>query len=92
MHPEKKNALLVFGGYVFAVLIIVYFNNSPEYKSGPCTPNLDLLSILLFGPVSFVLTLISAYKTFTKHQPKKYVFAMHALAFIGWVLLLVLNK
>jgi len=56
MYPEKRNALITFCGYIVAVLATVYFNNSPEFKSGSCTPNLDFLSLFLFSPVSFVLT------------------------------------
>jgi len=39
--------------YLLAISLILFFNIAPGFKTGPCTPNVDILSIMLafFGAV-----------------------------------------
>jgi len=58
--PSLKNKvtwLLLF--YTIAIGWVVYVEASGNFKSGPCTPNLDFVAPLLLLVVTVILTIIS---------------------------------
>lgn len=81
----KLNAIKTLVFYALAIIAIVLINISGEFKSGPCTPNLDFFSILFLCPVSFVFMMINAVKTFTLNRETKYSFYIHLIFLIPWV-------
>ena len=91
MTTEQKNTMVPLGLYVVAVLIVLAINLSGRFKSGPCTPNLDLLSFFVLGPISFVSTLIFAYLTFIEKKPYKGAFFVNLSALGAWWIFLHLN-
>lgn len=91
MNQEKRNALLSITFYSIAIITIIITNTSSQFKSGPCTPNLDLLSFLLIGPLSFILLVINGILAFGMEKQTKYSFLIHLLALIIWVMILLVN-
>lgn len=91
MTTERKNTILTFGLYVLAVLAVTFINLSGQFKSGPCTPNLDLLSFFLLGPLSFIGSLITAFETFFKKKPYRGAFFVNLLALGAWWVFLNVN-
>ena len=61
--------------YAAAILAILYC--SKYYKTGPCTPNLDILSFLLLLPLSFALLAQSFLRIVTRKQERKIPFFIH---------------
>jgi len=55
MNQKKQNAILTIVFYCLAGILIYIFNSFKEFKSGPCTPNLDFLSLILIGPISLLV-------------------------------------
>jgi hypothetical protein len=91
MNQERRNALLSITFYVIAVLTIIIINVSGKFKSGPCTPNLDLLSFFFLGPLSFILLVINGISKVVMNKQTKYSFIIHLLALIIWIIILSVN-
>ncbi|PSR54097.1 hypothetical protein AHMF7605_11475 [Adhaeribacter arboris] len=87
---EKRNAIksLIFYGIYITVIILI--NASGAFKSGPCTPNLDILSIFLIGPISLILLIKNLGKLFAKH-PTKYSTLIHGVGLLTWMVILFLG-
>ncbi|WCT12898.1 hypothetical protein [Mucilaginibacter jinjuensis] len=78
-----KKASYLSGFYLLSLGMIVYFNHSPSFKSGPCTPNLDFFSFFLFGAAATLLFLISLIKLVAK-EPNKSMLIINSIAALGW--------
>ena len=89
MNLKYKNALLTILFYIVSISAIIYFNFSDDFKSGPCTPNLDLISFMLFGPVILVLSLVNAFTTYKLKRETKYSFFIHFIALFIWLTLFI---
>jgi hypothetical protein len=89
MLTEKENAGLTIVFYSIALILITIANTSSQFKSGPCTPNFDLISLFLLGPLSFILLLINGVQAFIRNKQNKYSFYLHLLAIIVWLLILI---
>ncbi len=76
--------LRLIGWYLLTIGAIIFFWHSKSFKSGPCTPNLDLLSLMIFGPVALFLLLRSIYKVY-KRQGSKTSLLINFIAFSGWL-------
>lgn len=81
--------LIIF--YVVALLLIIYFFRTPGFKSGPCTPNLDLLSYILFGLTAALLLARSICKVVAKTGTKRLV-ALNLGALLFWANMDVILK
>ena len=88
---EKRNALFSTLIYACIILLVFLINFSGKFKSGPCTPNLDVLSVLIIGPFSLIMILLNGVKTFLYKKPNKFSFFIHLLAFLIWIILLFVN-
>jgi hypothetical protein len=88
MNQEKRNALLSLIFYVLVTIAIVLINISGKFKSGPCTPNLDVMSFFLIGPISLILLMINGIQIFWMKKQTKYSFFIHLAALIIWITIL----
>ncbi|AWG23492.1 hypothetical protein FFWV33_19115 [Flavobacterium faecale] len=91
MKEEKRNTLKTLVFYAFVFVCILFVNISGKFKSGPCTPNLDVLSIFLIGPVSFILMLVNGIKYFHMERETKFSFYLHFICLLIWILFLRFN-
>lgn len=86
MSQEKKNALKSIVFYIIAILAIVLINISGEFKSGPCTPNLDVLSVFVFIVLNIILLIINGIKTFVMKKETKFSTIVHLIVLIIWII------
>lgn len=86
MNQEKKNALKSIIFYVLALLTIVIINFSGKFKSGPCTPNLDVLSVFIFIILNVILLIINGIKAFVMNKQTKVSTIVHFIALIIWLI------
>jgi uncharacterized membrane protein len=91
MNQEKRNALLSVIFYVIAILTIVLINVSGQFKSGPCTPNLDFLSVFLLAILNIILLIFNGLLAFVLKKETKYSFFVHLLALIIWTIIFFFN-
>jgi hypothetical protein len=84
MNKEKDNALMSISFYIISILIIVSINYSGKFKSGPCTPNLDVLSIFLLAIFNVILLIVNAVMAFGMKKQTKYSFFIHLIVLIIW--------
>lgn len=91
MEDEKRNAIMSLSFYGLAVVTILYANLSGQYKSGPCTPSLDIMSFFLIGPISFILMVFNGLLLTFLHKETKYSFRIHLGALLIWAMLLLLS-
>jgi hypothetical protein len=89
---EMQSLKLTLLFYVIMGALIFYFNISSEFKSGPCTPNLDLLSILFIGPISLILAIWNSLKFFIYKLPNKYSMIIHSIGFAIWAFFFIFNS
>jgi len=68
--------------YLIAGPVVVYIIKSGQFKSGPCNPGLDVLSLLLLVLISFILMLVNLIKIIRKGRNYLPPFLVHLLAFI----------
>jgi hypothetical protein len=59
------------------------FNVLPAFKSGPCTPNFDILSIMIAGLTTAILMVRGIIKYFSKEIRGKIVM-INVIAFAAW--------
>ena len=88
MDPKSKNALVSAAFYFIAIIAIIVFNVSDEFKSGPCTPNFDIFSVFLLGPLSAILLIKNGIQTFLLKRETSYSFRIHLIALLIWVIVL----
>ncbi|WP_411812366.1 hypothetical protein ACLB9Y_04290 [Chryseobacterium scophthalmum] len=86
MNQEKKNALKSIVFYIIAILVIVVINISGKFKSGPCTPNLDVLSVFVFMILNVILLIINGIKTFVMKKETKLSTIVHLAVLIIWII------
>lgn len=77
MNLEKRNALLSIIFYAISIIAIVIINLSGEFKSGPCTPNLDFLSVFFLVILGIILLIFNAILAFGLKKETKYSFFIH---------------
>jgi hypothetical protein len=82
---ELRNAAKTMMFYGVATLIIILINISGLFKSGPCSPNLDVLSVFFIGPISFILFLWNLYLRVLSKRLTLYSLLIHLVVFGGWV-------
>ncbi|MES2275491.1 MAG: hypothetical protein V4592_05685 [Bacteroidota bacterium] len=77
--------------YVATAALITYIEASGSFRSGPCTPNFDILApVLLFG-VSCILLIANVYRAISRRGDYVIVAAIHAFVIIGIILFLVIT-
>lgn len=86
MNQEKNNAIKSIVFYVIAILIIVLINISGKFKSGPCTPNLDVLSIFIFIILNVILLIINGIKAFAMKKEMRLSTIVHLAVLIIWII------
>jgi hypothetical protein len=87
----NKKAWVLLGGYILLGVFTFYANNSKEFRSGPCTPNLDVLSFLLSGLISTILFTISIARLFLKRKNQA-VLIINFIAVAGWWAYLIIDS
>ncbi|NCD70506.1 hypothetical protein GSY63_14150 [Mucilaginibacter sp. R11] len=87
----NRKAWQLLGLYLFLLGVIAFFNHSPAFKSGPCSPNLDFLSSFLFGPLAMVLLVVSINSFRTKRMGKVNIL-INLIALLGWGSFLIYNS
>ncbi|WP_269225415.1 hypothetical protein [Flavobacterium eburneipallidum] len=92
MDIEKRNALLSILFYAISIVAIVIINLSGQFKSGPCTPNLDVFSIFLVAILNIILLVVNAISTFGLKKETKYSFYIHLSVFVIWIIALIINS
>ncbi len=86
MNQEKNNAIKSIVFYVIAILIIVLINISGKFKSGPCTPNLDVLSVFIFKILNVILLIINGIKAFVMKKETKLSTIVNLAVLIIWII------
>lgn len=86
MNQEKNNAIKSIVFYVIAILIIVLINISGKFKSGPYTPNLDVLSIFIFIILNVILLIINGIKAFAMKKEMRLSTIVHLAVLIIWII------
>ena len=86
MNQEKKNALKSIVFYIIAILVIVVINISGKFKSGPCTPNLDVLSVFIFIILNVILLIINGIKAFAMKKEMRLSIIVHLAVLIIWII------
>lgn len=86
MNEEKTNVQFSILFYVISAAIIAIINVSGEFKSGPCAPNLDVVSYLLVAFSSVILLIINGFKAFVMNKQTKYSFFIHLAVLTLWLI------
>lgn len=86
MSQEKKNALKSIMFYLIAILVIALINISGKFKSGPCTPNLDVLSVFIFIILNIILLIINGIKAFAMKKEMRLSTIVHLAVLIIWII------
>ncbi|AZB28566.1 hypothetical protein EB354_04410 [Chryseobacterium balustinum] len=86
MSQEKKNALKSIMFYLIAILTIIVINVSGKFKSGPCTPNLDVLSFFILAILNVILLIINGIKAFIMKKETKLSTIVHLAVLIIWII------
>jgi len=74
--------------YAIAIGCLIYIEASGKFKSGPCTPNLDILAPLLLIIVTVILLITSLVNILTK-RGNKYLLMINLAAFLALVFVLL---
>lgn len=77
MNQEKKNALISILFYAISILIIIAINVTGKFKSDPCTPNLDILSVFILVVLNIILLVINGIKAFVIKKQTNLSFVIH---------------
>ncbi len=85
-REEKKNALKSIMFYLIAILTIIVINVSGKFKSGPCTPNLDVLSVFILAILNVILLIINGIKAFIMKKETKISTIVHLAVLIIWII------
>lgn len=88
LNSELKNAGKSLLAYGIIAVIIILINISGAFKSGPCTPNLDVMSVLFIGPISIVLFVINLLQRISRKRATTYSTIIHLIVFIVWLIVL----
>ncbi|OBW42722.1 hypothetical protein AB670_00935 [Chryseobacterium sp. MOF25P] len=86
MSQEKKNALKSIMFYLIAILTIIVINVSGKFKSGPCTPNLDVLLVFILAILNVILLIINGIKAFIMKKETKLSTIVHLAVLIIWII------
>lgn len=86
MNQEKKNALKSIVFYIIAILVIILINIPEKFKSGPCTPNLDVLSVFVFMILNVILLIINGIKVVVMKKETKISTIVHLAFLIVWII------
>lgn len=86
MTQEKKNALKSIIFYVIASLMIVVINASGKFKSGPCTPNLDILSVYAVVVLNIVLLIVNVIKALVMKRQTRLSVTVHFFVLLIWII------
>jgi hypothetical protein len=87
----KKRDLLLVAYHLFSAIAVVYFMKSGNFKSGPCTPDLDVLGFFLALLISIVLTLVGIVMLIKSRQ-NKYFLIINLTAMLIWLSILFWNS
>ena len=70
---------------IYAILwgAVIIFNVLPGFKSGPCTPNFDILSVVIVGLTTAILMVRGIVKYFSKQLRGK-IALINIIAFAAW--------
>lgn len=91
MNQEKRNALKSIIFYAIALSLIALINVSGQFKSGPCTPNLDVLSIFILAVSNMILLIVNGVMAFAMKKETKYSFFVHSFVLITWAMIFSLK-
>src|SRR5690242_17881380 len=76
--------------YIIAIPLLLFVECSGAFKSGPCTPNLDVLFFLLALIVTPVLFVISTVQLIRKGKLYLFSFIIHLSAFFTLAITLII--
>ena len=88
MNQERTNAVKSIIVYIVLLLIIVAINVSGKFKSGPCSPNLDILSVFGGIIINITLLIINGIKAFVMKREARLSTFVHFAVLIIWVILI----
>ena len=89
MTTEKRNAILSILFYIISIIAVVTINLSGQFKSGPCTPNLDFFSIFIVAILNVILLIINAISTFGLKRETRYSYYVHLSVFTIWIMFII---
>lgn len=75
--------------FYYVVVISIVWLAAKQFPSGPCTPNLDVLSFLVAIVISLILWIRKAFLTFAINKVNVYSLIVHTMAWIcGFILIM----
>lgn len=78
----KKPVFKTVVYYIIVISLIVFFNISGDFKTGPCNPGLDLISVLLAVIITFVLLVINVFLSIRKGKVYLPSLCIHLLVLV----------
>jgi hypothetical protein len=75
--------------YAIAVPLFIFVEYSGAFKSGPCTPNFDVLFFVLALTVTPILFIISIVRLIRKGKLYLYSFIIHLFAMLALPIMLI---
>ena len=91
MNTEERNAVFSIIFYIISAIAVTIFNSLEDFKSGPCTPNLDFLSFFFVLILNIIFLLTSAILAFGLKKATKYSFFIHLFATACIIIYLTTN-
>ncbi len=85
---ELENASYTLMFYFVVVILVTIFNTASQFKSGSCTPNLDVFSFFLVGLMSLVLLFVNVIRRIVRKRDTLYSSILHLVGFSTWCLIL----
>lgn len=88
MMNQERTAVKSIIVYIVLLLIIIAINVSGKFKSGPCSPNLDILSVFGGIIINITLLIINGIKAFVMKREARLSTFVHFAVLIIWVILI----
>jgi len=92
MSLISKPLIYTIAYYFFAIVLTTYIEASGNFKSGPCTPNFDIMAPVLFFGVSCISLLVYTFKAIAHRGPYIMVAIIHAFVVMGAILVIIINS
>jgi hypothetical protein len=72
--------------YVVAFATVIYIEKSGNFRSGPCTPNLDIFAPLMFFIISVIMMIVNVTKAIRQRGDYIMAAGIHVLVVVGLII------
>jgi len=88
---KRKRDFRLVVYHLLSAIAVIYFTTSGSFKSGPCTPNLDVLGFFIATAASIVLTFYSLVMV-ARNRENKYFLFINLAAMLIWLSIFYWNS